>query len=110
MSKIDNLSNKTMKIGTVVGSNSSQRGQGNWKDYILLNNLFEELKLTSHEGDLVLDTFRRILQLFAELLLTVEYEDLILEPLYKYNVLTGESCCHVVYYGLYVYISVCNGI
>jgi hypothetical protein len=92
MSKIDNLSNKTMKIGTVVGSNSSQRGQGNWKDYILLNNLFEELKLTSHEGDLVLDTFRRILQLFAELLLTVEYEDLILEPLYKYNVLTGEYC------------------
>jgi hypothetical protein len=81
-----------MKIGTVVGSNSSQRGQGNWKDYILLNNLFEELKLTSHEGHLVLDTFRRILQLFAELLLTVEYEDLIPEPLYKYNVLTGEYC------------------
>jgi hypothetical protein len=34
MSKIDNRSNKTMKIGTEVGSNSSQRGQGNWKDYI----------------------------------------------------------------------------
>jgi hypothetical protein len=61
MSRIDNLSNKTMKIGTVAGSNSSIRGQGNWKDYLLLNNLFEELKLTSHEGDLVLDTFRRIL-------------------------------------------------
>jgi hypothetical protein len=28
--------------------------------------------------------------LFAELLLTIEYEDLILEPLYIYNVLTGE--------------------
>jgi hypothetical protein len=31
MSKIDNLSNKTMKIGTVFGSNSSQRGQGTGK-------------------------------------------------------------------------------
>jgi hypothetical protein len=44
--------------------------------------------------------------IFAELLLTVEYEDLILEPLYKYDVLTGEYCKYVVFFGLCVYISV----
>jgi hypothetical protein len=32
-----------------------RRAQGNWKDYVLLNKLFEELKLTLHEGDLVLN-------------------------------------------------------
>jgi hypothetical protein len=38
-----------------------RRAQGNWKVYVLLNKLFEELKLTLHEGDLVLNSFRNIL-------------------------------------------------
>jgi hypothetical protein len=91
LAKMDAMSNKTLKIGSVGGSLLGRRGQGNWKDYVLLNKLFEELKLTLHEGDLVLNSFRRIL---------CHYEVNIFLPS---SMRTIKECCEKLTKNTYVY-------
>jgi hypothetical protein len=34
LAKMDSMSNKTLKIGSVGGSMLGRRAQGNWKDYV----------------------------------------------------------------------------
>jgi hypothetical protein len=67
------------------------RGKGNWKDYVLLNKLFEEWKLTLHKGDLVLDSFRNIL---------CHYEVNIFLPS---SMRTIKECCEKLTKNNYVY-------
>jgi hypothetical protein len=61
MSKIDNLSNKTMDIGTVAGTVLGKRRQADWEDYVIVNSLSETLSLTLDQGAEVLKSFREIL-------------------------------------------------
>jgi hypothetical protein len=44
--KIDHLSNAVMRIGSIRGTTSGDRKQANWEDYVLLNGLSEDLKLS----------------------------------------------------------------
>jgi hypothetical protein len=62
MTKIDNLSNKVMGVGSVSGSLSGKRKQADWEDYVIVNRLVEQLKISPTQATMVLLTFREILQ------------------------------------------------
>jgi hypothetical protein len=62
MNKIDTLSNRVMGVGSVRGSLSGKRKQADWEDYVVINRLVEQLKISPTQASMILVTFREILQ------------------------------------------------